>query len=230
MSASSDETPSSVDAAFLLRSYRPQDRARIRQICAETAWAGEAAGDKIPSAFFWSELMTHYFTDVEPAHAWIVERASDRSVEGYLLGASDVALLEVDRLKRIPRLMVHAIFGRLILASAPRRTMASMARALVRGELVVPAKVRERFPATFAMAMRHDARGRGLGALLLDRFLTTMRETGRPGAHVQTTSINDPILRIIQRAGFQLAAEWPLTAFEGAGVTRLSLLTWVLPL
>jgi GNAT superfamily N-acetyltransferase len=220
-----------VASPFSIRAYRAEDRQRVREICVETAWIGEPADGRIPSAFFWAELMTGYFTDVEPEHALVAVR-SDASVRpvGYLLGTADAGRLEARRLRTLPRLLAHAIGGLLLVKPSARKVLTSMTRALARGELFAPRRVSERFPCTFELAIAREARDHGLGALLLDRFLTEMRALRRPGVHVQATNINLPVLKIIQRAGFQLAAEWPLTAFEGAGERGLSLLTWALTL
>ncbi len=216
---------------FSIRPYRAEDRARVREICVETAWIGAPADTRIPSPFFWAELMTRYFTDVEPEHARVAVRsdAADRAV-GYLLGTVDAARLEAHRLRTLPRLVAHALTALLFLKPPARKVLGSMSGALLRGELLAPGRVRERFPCTFELAIAREARDQGLGAILLDRFLTEMRALRRPGVHVQTASINLPVLKIIQRAGFQLSAEWPLSAFEGAGERGVSLLTWVLPL
>lgn len=151
---------------------------------------------------------------------------ASRFVGGYLLGTMDVRRLERYRWRHLPRALLRTLPG--VVAERPsRRAIRSGIAAFLRGELVLPEKVRTRFPATFHLALGAEARGKGLGAILLDHFLSAVRERGVAGVHVQTLSVNEPAIRIIRRAGFQLAAEWPLGSLRRAEDPPLSLLTWI---
>ena len=44
------------------------------------------------------------------------------------------------------------------------------------------------------------------------------------------SSADEQAAKFLQRAGFQLAASWPLTVFAHVEPAPLDLLTWVLPL
>jgi GNAT superfamily N-acetyltransferase len=215
-----------VSDALIVRPYASADRRSVREICVRTAWLGGEGEEIIPDDWIWAEVLTRHFTDVEPEHATLVERTSDRAVVGYLLGTCDVRAFEKRVIASLPRILLRSATAAIALRPRRRRAALALLRSLAKGELVVPERVRERCPATFRFNVLPEARGRGLGARLLDRYLEQMRALSLEGVHVQTLSENQPAAAILQRARFQLAAEWPITAFDRvSGPMRL--LTWV---
>lgn len=215
---------------WIVRTYAREDRRAVRDVAVANAWLGGPGGEAIPDPWIWAELVTRYFTDREPENTWVVAREGGLGVAGFLAGTTDVAKLEKYLPRLVPGIFVRATTRALLLRRAPRRAAASMIRSLLIGELVVPPKVRLHFPATFRFAMSGEARGHGLGAKLLERYLDRMRSLDVPGVHVQALAANEELARFLQRAGFQLAASWPVTAFAHVEAQPIDLLTWVLPL
>jgi RimJ/RimL family protein N-acetyltransferase len=84
------------------------------------------------------------------------------------------------------------------------------------------------YPATWHVDLLPEARGLGLGGVMLDLFIERMRQIGVPGLHAQPMSINPVIVAVLRRAGFTLARTRRLTAFEHAVQEVIDIQTWVL--
>jgi GNAT superfamily N-acetyltransferase len=215
---------------LIVRPYAGRDRRGLRAACVDTAWLGAPAPERILDPELWADVFTRYFTDREREHTWVVEDTVDRRICGYLTGARDVKAIERHLVRELPRLLYRLARSGALLSKTRRGVLGSFLRSLALGQLVVPTKVREEFPARFLFALSEDARGRGLGPLLFTPFLTRMSELGVAGAHTQTLSVNEAAFRFLRRAGFQLVASWPLSAFERFEAGPIDLCTWVLPI
>jgi hypothetical protein len=215
---------------LVVRPYRASDRRALRETCIATAWLGAPAPEKIPDGELWADLFTRYFTDREPEHTSVVERTADLRISGYLTGTTDVRRVERYLVRSLPRLAARLAISRALLNREKRNVLGAMLTSLAKGELAPPLKVRAEFPARFLLTLGEDARGRGIGPLLLEPFLTALGQSGSPGVHTQTLSLNEAAFRFLRRAGFQLVASWPLSAFAQTEARRIELLTWVLPI
>jgi len=80
------------------------------------------------------------------------------------------------------------------------------------------------------MNLLPEARRRGLGSMLLRRFLGRMGAVGAPGVHAQPLSVNQPMQQLLRRTGFQLLAARPCRAFAHADDEPMRIQTWALPL
>ncbi|WP_324715454.1 hypothetical protein U7230_08700 [Carboxydochorda subterranea] len=119
-----------------MRPYLPSDRAAVRAICIQTAWAGSSVAERFPDPELFADFLTAYYTDAEPASTWVVEAmepASDRErprVVGYLTACLDPARFRRHRLRTAPgmavrllailvRVLVHTLGERLRGVPAP---------------------------------------------------------------------------------------------------------------
>src|SRR5208283_2054701 len=67
-----------------IRPYEPRDRAAVRQICADTADAGQPVERFFPDREVIADLLMNYYTRFEPQSAWVVDKGD--GVVGYLTG------------------------------------------------------------------------------------------------------------------------------------------------
>ena len=213
-----------------IRPFRRSDRSAVREICIATAWLGRPAGRHIPDEWIWAEYWTRYFTDRQPQHAWVVERRADGRVVGYLTGTPDVRRFGRYVPFLLPGIVLRVIRKRLLRRPVSRRAILCLLRSLAAGEMRLPARVAQRYPAAFHMNLLPEARRRGLGARLFETFRDRMRCLGVGGIHAQTLSLNEPIQRFCRRAGFRLLAATALHAFRHTDPEPMHLLTWLLPL
>jgi len=216
--------------AFGIRLLRRADRAGVREICSATAWMGAPAPELIGDEWIWAEFWTRYFTDRDRRGSWVVERRADGAVVGYLTGTRDVGRFDAYVPFLLPGIVLRAVRRRLIRRQAPRRAILALLRSLAAGELALPPGAAGAYPATFHVNLLPEARRRGLGSMLLVRFLDRMRAVDAPGVHVQPLSGNRPIRQLLRRAGFRLLGARPCRAFAHAEGERMRIQTWVLPL
>jgi GNAT superfamily N-acetyltransferase len=184
----------------VIRIYEPPDREAVRQICCDTADAGEPMESFFPDREVLADLVTRYYTDWEPGSTWVAVR--DGEVIGYLTGCLDT--------RRFLRVM------------AWRLGPVTFGKALARGTLWHPQVVkllsanlsrwlkggfrREvslwTYPAHFHINLQKAHRGRQLGRQLVERFFARVREAGLNGIHVGVNSENEHGRRFFESMGF----------------------------
>jgi hypothetical protein len=71
--------------ALRIRFYKPQDRPRIRELCADTGFLGNPIDPVFQDRELFADFLTAYYTDVEPESAIVCE--VDGIVKGYLIGS-----------------------------------------------------------------------------------------------------------------------------------------------
>jgi ribosomal protein S18 acetylase RimI-like enzyme len=185
----------------LVRPYQPSDRARVRHICFVTGYMGEPVEWQWRDAESFSDIFTGYYTDAEPGSALVAE--IDGEVRGYLLGCVDSAKAWTPA----------AVVGRQVLRRgiAFRPGTARFAWRSV-GDVIVDAAHKRlppapfedpRWPAHLHIDLLRDARGRGVGAALLRRWLDTLRGTGVPGCHLETIAENTGAVAFFEAMGFE---------------------------
>jgi len=211
---------------YLVRSYQDSDRADIRDICVATAWMGDPAPERIGDEWIWAEFWTRYYTDREPCHTWVVERAQDSRIVGYITGTSDVRKVERFTPFLFPGILVRIIRKRLMRRPESRRQLLSMLGSMIRGELGLPRNIGRNFPGTFHFDLLPEIRKLGFGSLLFQSYLRRMEELKLPGIHAQTMSLNNAAIRFFQKNGFRLSDSRTLRTFSHIDKQIIELQTW----
>jgi hypothetical protein len=218
------EEPSPTE--YFIRPLRPADRQAVRDICVQTAWLGGPGSGHIPDDWIWAEFWTRYFTDRAPQHSWVICRTSDQQVAGYLMGAGDASRLDRYMPFLIPGIILRAIRKRLLRWPDTRAAIVAMLKSIARGEMSTPPGVARNYPATMHIDILAEARGRRYAPQLYELFAQRMRSLGVAGIHAQTLSVNKPITRFCQNAGFTLAGSKPIGAFDHVETEPIEILTW----
>jgi GNAT superfamily N-acetyltransferase len=212
---------------YEIRAYRSGDRQAIRDLCVATAWMGQPAPERIANAWIWAEYWTRYFTDADSRHTWVVARAEDGGVVGYLTGTADARRVERYVPWLLPGMILRTITRRLLRRHQTRTAILGMARSALRGELDVPHWVRRDFPATLHIDLLPETRGLGLGRKLFNLYLRGMQAARVRGIHAQTLSINTPISRFNEAMGFRRVASRDFTAYAHLDGEAIQIHTWV---
>jgi ribosomal protein S18 acetylase RimI-like enzyme len=184
-----------------IRPYEPRDRARVRHICFVTGYIGEPVEWQWRDAESFSNIFTGYYTDAEPESALVAE--IDGEVRGYLLGCVDSS-----RACDPATVVGRQITGRAL----PFRP--GTARFIWRsvGDVIVDAAHKRLPPASFSdprwpahlhIDLLRDARGRGVGAALMRRWLDSLRQAGVPGCHLETMAENTGAVAFFESMGFE---------------------------
>ena len=186
-----------------IRGFRPPDRGRIRHICHETGFMGEPAG------WFWrdresfADLFCGWYTDHEPQSASVVE--VDGIVSGYLLGCEDSTRVDSGGGVLGRHLLRRGIALRPGTAGVIRRSVTDgIGDALLRHsdprrlEFADP-----RWPAHLHIDLLPEARGRGAGRQLVERWFAQLRSAGIRGCHLGTFAENTAALTFFESVGFR---------------------------
>src|SRR5436853_4515633 len=73
------------EQSFTIRSYRPSDRAGVRQLCCHTGFLGEPIDPVYQDRELFADFLTTYYTDWEPESSFVID--NDGEICGYLLGS-----------------------------------------------------------------------------------------------------------------------------------------------
>ena len=73
---------------FSVRPYRPEDRAVVRRICADTGFLGKPIDPVFEDRELFADFLTAPYTDAEPENCFVLEGANG-AVEGFLTASSN---------------------------------------------------------------------------------------------------------------------------------------------
>ncbi|MCX6993316.1 MAG: GNAT family N-acetyltransferase [Kiritimatiellaeota bacterium] len=210
--------------SWIIRPYAAGDRVAVRRICCDTADAGRPVDRPSPvEAFFedrelFADLLMNYYTDYEPASAWVAEQAGVPAIAGgpvitggpaiaggvvgYLTGCRDTG--------RFRRIMFWRIVPRALFKAFWRGTWWSVStRRLVRWNLPIwwrllghRAMPLAGYPAHLHINLRPGMQGQGIGRQLVNQFLDQLRLAGIPGVHLSTRADNMAALAFFEKMGF----------------------------
>ena len=186
-----------------IRPYRAEDRAAVRDVCYGTGYLGRPIDWQWFDVESFADMFSGYYTDREPESALVVE--IDGVVRGYLLGCIDS-----ERASSAGAAAARHIVRRGI---ALRPGTATVVWRTVGDALVDIAKRRfdprdlefsdPRWPAHLHIDLLPDARGRGAGRRLVQRWLDSLRDRGVVGCHLQTFAENTGAIAFFESVGFR---------------------------
>jgi len=158
---------------FRIRPYAPADRARVRHICFVTGYIGEPVEWQWRDAESFANIFTGYYTDAEPESALVAE--IDGEVRGYLLGCVDSSRPGTrgpSSAARSPAAASSSVRHSPVRLALPgRRHRRCRPQAPSAGSVLRP-----RWPAHLHIDLLRDARGRGVGAALMRRWIDRLVE------------------------------------------------------
>lgn len=188
-----------------IRPYQPADRAQVRDICFRTGHMGDPVDWLWADQESFADLFTAYYTDAEPASAFVVEAGGDGPVLGYLLGCVDSS-----RSWRLERTYLRHMVRRGLLlrpgtAGVLWRTLTDTARD-VAARRVEPSDwelADDRWPAHLHIDLLPAARGHGAGRRLIVQWLDRLRAHNVPGCHLGTFAENTSGIAFFESLGFR---------------------------
>jgi GNAT superfamily N-acetyltransferase len=201
-----------------VRSYLADDREAVRDIAYRTGFMGQSAQSFWGHKESWADLWTSYYTDHEPESLYVA--IMDDSVVGYLAGCMNTAAMTPssdETMKAVIR--KYWLIFRPGTAGFLYRGMLDAIRDRERasGEFIDP-----RWPAHLHIDLLPLARGTGLGAALMERWLDRLKEFDSPGCHLLTLIENRRALSFFEKMGFRRHGDPTLvSAMRGKGAERL---------
>jgi ribosomal protein S18 acetylase RimI-like enzyme len=211
--------------SFIIRSYQPKDRSAVREIACDTADHGLPVERFFRDRELVADLLTSYYTDIDPRGVWIAETRS--GVAGYLTGA-----LNTDAYRRAMALRVipPAVFLALMRGTLFHAETWRLIRAGLRTFRLGGHRRRipwELYPAHFHINLREACRGRHRGRALVERFLQQLREKASPGVHAVVSGDNVRSRRFFERMGFEFFGRQPVVFPEGNVLRRGETIVYV---
>lgn len=184
----------------MVRSYRPDDRDRVRMICHDTGFMGDPVDWMWKDRDSFTALFCDWWIDCQADSALVAEL--DGVVAGYLLGCVDSRRVAHEGRTFLRQFLGRGCCLRPGTAAVMWRMLSDGIVDSARGRL--PARVwDERWPAHLHINLLPQLRGRGAGARLMTAWLTSLREQGVPGCHLQTTAENSRAVAFFEAMGFE---------------------------
>jgi ribosomal protein S18 acetylase RimI-like enzyme len=200
-----------------VRSYRGEDRERVRWICSETGFVGNPQEAVFIGREEFADLWSSYWTDCEPESAFVA--TVEGRVEGYMLGCLDTHKQEEvwnrEILPRVARRLVRPAWWR---HSINRKFIRAMVRSRLRHEFSAPLKqIIAEYPAHLHTNIGDPAmRGLGLGSVMMRALIAYLRQNNVKGVHLGTTSHNREALPFYEHVGFKVLHQSLFTAYDHA--------------
>lgn len=180
-----------------IRRYRPDDLARLREICVLTGAAGGDATGRWTSDDLLPDLFLEPYVTASPEWAWVVD-LGDGPV-GYLVAVpSTRRFVQWWQAKWSPWFADR--FPGLEHPRSPEEELQQ--RGIDPTVMLIPEL--DEYPAHFHIDLLPAVQGQGLGRELVERHLVTaLAEAGIPGVHVTTDPANVRAGRFYRSLGFE---------------------------
>lgn len=192
---------------LIIRPYEPRDRAAVRRICCETADSGKPVERFFHDREVFGDLLTRYYTDVEPESSWVVEE--DGRVVGYLTGCLDTRrFLRVMIWRIVPAAVVRACGRGTLFQGMTRRLLAANWRMAL-GGTASDGELLNNFPAHLHVNLQNGFRGQQAGRRLVEAFCAQARTMSVAGIHLQVSADNEAGCRFFGRLGFRELSRQP---------------------
>ena len=179
-----------------IRSYRPEDREALFDICLRTGDAGGDARGLYQDQELLPDLFAAPYVTLEPDLAFVVDDGA-RAV-GYVLGTSDTERYVRDvREKWLPEAALrHPLPG-----GEPGTPDALMTELLYSPENMIRAELAD-YPAHLHIDLLPDYQGRGYGRALLTTFFAALDRAGAKRVHLGMVTANTGARAFYDRMGF----------------------------
>jgi hypothetical protein len=193
---------------FEVRKFKAADRARVRELCCDTGFLGEAIDPVFEDREIFADYLTAYYTDWEPESSFVL--SVDGEIRGYLLGSrwplrqqaynfyNNIALflrgaLRYPRYNAASKKFVHWIFRQAWreVPAAPRRTP------------------------HFHINLLPDARRISTTCKIVDTYLQYLAENGEKAVYGQMVVFEDRRgTRMFERYGFKVLNRAEITKYR----------------
>jgi ribosomal protein S18 acetylase RimI-like enzyme len=199
-----------------IRPYEPRDRAGLRQICCDTADAGQPVERFFPDREVFGDLLTNYYTEHEPQSTFVADQGGE--VVGYVTGCLDTKrFLSTMKWRIVPVVLVKALLrGTLWHPQTVRLLRANLGLWLKGGHRTGPTF--DDYPAHLHVNVRQGFRGQRLGQRLVEAFCERVRAAGVSGVHAGVSAENAQAGHFFEQLGFtELHREARFRKPDGSG-------------
>jgi ribosomal protein S18 acetylase RimI-like enzyme len=198
----------SLPARIVVRPFEPRDRDRVRWLCCETGYLGQAIDPVFEDRELFADYLTSYYTDWEPESSFVLEQ--DGVVKGYLLGS-----------RRPLRQQFYDFFLNFSLFARAARRYRSYSRAtrdfigwiLRNSWREVPAAPRR--TAHFHINLLPEAQGLAGARELVNQYLIYLQAAGEKAVFGQMVTFESRRgAKLFERYGFQVLERREITKYR----------------
>ena len=194
----------------VIRPYRPEDRAALRAICADTGFLGQPIDPVFEDRELFADYLTGYYTDAEPESTFVCELNGE--VKGYLMGSRFPKRKARFEARMLPGLVLRGLWRYFI------RPYNAASRRYVRWILT---QARKEIPFTppdiphFHFNIRPEARSVGATRELVDTFLQYLCDHGEKQVYGQIVTYESRRGdRMFARYGFRVIDQREVTKYR----------------
>jgi GNAT superfamily N-acetyltransferase len=184
-----------------IRAYESKDRAGLRQICCDTADAGQPVERFFPDREVFADLLTDYYTEFEPQSTFVADNGGE--VVGYTTGCLDTKrFLSIMKRRIVPMIFFKALLrGTLWHPQTVRLLRANLGLWLKGGHRTGPKL--DDYPAHLHVNVRRGFRGQRVGERLVEMFCERARVAGVRGVHAGVSAENTRARHFFAELGFK---------------------------
>jgi ribosomal protein S18 acetylase RimI-like enzyme len=169
-----------------IRTFKAQDKEEVRTIAWQTAFVGSPGSSYFSDPEIMSDFLTRYFIDIEPQSAFVAE--AENKVVGYLMGACSAdAMNRAIQARIAPGLFLKALARGVFFRKKNLIFLGKIFMSFLKGEFRTPDIFKE-YPAVLHINIKEGFRHLGIGARLIDAYLSYLRQKKVAGVCLATMS------------------------------------------
>ena len=208
---------------FRVRPYRPDDRAMIRRICADTGFLGKPIDPVFEDRELFADFLTAPYTDAEPENCFVLE-GPNGAVEGFLTASSDAGKRRRYLARNFPFWLGRAMRG--FFGGYGPATRKYLLWLILRGRRETPQAPAD--AAHFHINLLPEVRSVAAARSLIDTFLEAMGQRGVRCVYGQIVTQDDRRgERMFARYGFRVTDRTRVTKFRDHSDAEVYLCTVV---
>jgi hypothetical protein len=216
-----ETTPRPPRSRHVIRPYHPEDRAALRDICADTGFLGQPIDPVFEDRELFADYLTSYYTDAEPESTLVCE--FDGEVKGYLMGSRFPKRKGRFEKRMLPGLVLRGLWRYFA------RPYHAASRKYVRWILTQARKENPFTPPDiphFHFNIRPEARSVAATREMVDTFLQYLYDHGEKQVYAQVvayeTRRGD---RMFARYGFRVIDQREVTKYRDLHAGKIYLFT-----
>ncbi|MEM1057979.1 MAG: GNAT family acetyltransferase [Verrucomicrobiota bacterium] len=210
-------------AAFTVRFYRPEDRAALREICADTGFLGQPIDPVFEDRDLFADYLTGYYLDLEPESTVVLE--VEGKISGYVMASTQPGLHAAYEKLKLPVLAAKGLW-RYFTRPYNQATRDYIRWILTRGGKETPAAPEGM--AHFHFNVRPEARKVAHTRSMVDLLFGELARRGVPAIYAQMVAYEKRRGdRMFERYGFRRISECEVTKYRQFTDQRIYLFTIV---
>jgi ribosomal protein S18 acetylase RimI-like enzyme len=205
----------------VVRPYRPEDRAALRAICADTGFLGKPIDPVFEDRELFADYLTSYYTDAEPESTFVCEVEGE--VKGYLMGSRFPKKKESFERRIMPGLVLRGIWRYFTRPynAASRKYVAWILTQARKEQPFTPPDIPH-----FHFNLLPEAKNVGTTRELVDTFLQYLYDHGEKQVYGQVVVYESRRgNRMFERYGFKVIDQREVTKYRELYAGKIQLFT-----